>query len=201
MTTAYFLRLTFIASIAVVLFTSCKKEKALDNSSPAYQIAESEKLIIPATIDFPANAGGHTRVATLYAEGVQKYKAQVKAGSTPVTYEWVFVAPQADLYDANNKKVGTHGAGPYWTLSAADSVFAQAFTPAKTSPSDEAATIDWLLLMTKQGKTPTGLFANVDYIQRIATKGGKAPATSPVSAAETINVPYTAIYRFTRKNP
>jgi hypothetical protein len=64
-------------------------------------------------VDVPENLPyGNTRVATYYAVGVQKYKAREKAGSYPLAYEWVFVAPQADLYDATNAKVGTHGAGP-----------------------------------------------------------------------------------------
>ncbi|HEX6332890.1 MAG TPA: DUF3455 domain-containing protein, partial [Flavisolibacter sp.] len=113
----------------------------------AYHIQASEKLEIPASIDLPTNLpGGNTRVATYYATGVQKYKAQVKAGSDPVAYEWVFTGPQADLFDINNKKVGTHGGGPFWEISPSDSIFAQAYSPAKTAPSPVGA-IDWLLLM------------------------------------------------------
>ncbi len=184
---------------AIAILYSCKKEAVI--KSPAHHINESEKLVIPASVDLPANTpNGNTRIATYYAEGVQKYKSQVKAGSNPVTYEWVFIAPQADLYDAGNKKVGTHGAGPFWQLSAADTIFAQQFNPPKTAPGTEPATIDWLLLMPKAGKTPSGVFANVAYIQRIATQGGKAPATAPVSADQTVDIKYTAVYRFTKKN-
>jgi Protein of unknown function (DUF3455) len=184
-------------SAAVCLF-SCKKEK--NTNSPAYHIQESEKLQIPATIELPANSpDGNSRVATYYAEGVQKYKAQPKAGS-PGSYEWVFVAPEAKLYDITNAKLGTHSAGPTWQLSAMDSIYAQHFAPAKTAPSSDPSSIDWLQLMPKAGKVPTGVFANVSYIQRIATKGGKAPVALPVAAGETVDVPYTAIYRFTKKN-
>jgi hypothetical protein len=55
--------------------------------------------------------------------------------------------------------------------------------------------------MPKIGKTPTGKFSDVDYIQRIATNGGKAPAQLPLSAGETVDVPYTAVYRFSKINP
>jgi len=54
--------------------------------------------------------------------------------------------------------------------------------------------------MPKTGTTPTGIFADVDYIQRIATKGGKAPLTPPANLSETISVKYKAVYRFTRIN-
>lgn len=194
-TTALLLPLLFIITLL-----ACEKNEPINSTTPAYQIKASEKLSIPAEIELPINSPfGNARIATYYATGVQKYKAQQKAGSETGVFEWVFVAPQADLFDVTNKKVGTHGAGPYWALSAADSIFAQQFTPAKTA-SPDANSISWLLLMPKTGTTPTGIFSNVIYIQRIATKGGKAPATAPASASETVNVPYTAVYRFSKKN-
>ncbi|HEY6503847.1 MAG TPA: DUF3455 domain-containing protein [Chitinophagaceae bacterium] len=193
-------QMILIPALSLIIIAACNKEKTTD-TPPAYHITESEKLIVPAAIDLPANMpAGNTRVATFYAEGVQKYKAQVNAGSNPVTYRWVLVAPLASLYNAANVKVGTHTAGPTWQLSAMDSIFGQQFNPPKSAPSPDPASIDWLLLMPKTGKTPTGFFAGVSYIQRIATKGGKAPVALPVSAADTIDVHYTAVYRFTKQN-
>ena len=189
-----------VICLSMIFVFSCRKE--VDQNSPAYHINQSEKLVIPAEIDLPANLpAGNSRVATYYAVGVQKYKSQPKAGSMPVTYEWVFVAPDAELFDANNKKVGTHGAGPFWQLSTTDSIFAQAYTPPRFAASPEPATIDWLLLMPKNGKAKTGIFANTSYIQRIATKGGKAPTVAPSNPGETVDIKYTAIYRFTKINP
>lgn len=209
-----------IASMFAIVLVACKRETITHHSeieeasaaatnssleangnSPAAHIAASENLTLPATVSVPENLpNGNTRVATYYAVGVQKYKARIKAGSDPVSYEWVFVAPQADLYDITNEKVGNHGAGPFWTTSALDSIFAQQFSPARTAPSDDPESIDWLLLMPKVGTTPTGIFAGVDYIQRIATKGGKAPLTLPTSLTQTVDVKYKAIYRFTKIN-
>jgi hypothetical protein len=159
-------------------------------------------VVIPGNVELPNNLPhGNTRVATYYAEGVQKYRAQQKPGSDPVTYEWVFVAPKADLYDASNRKVGTHTAGPSWQLSgSADSIFAQHFIPAKTAPSPDPKSIDWLLLAPKTGKTPTGIFKDVAYIQRIVTQGGKAPSILPTAVTDTIDVKYTAIYRLSKKS-
>jgi hypothetical protein len=174
---------------------------AKGKKAPAAHIAASEKVAIPEAISVPANLpAGNSRVATYYATGVQKYKARIKAGSNPVAFEWFFVAPEADLYDDKNRKVGTHGAGPFWELSTMDSIFAQHFTPAKTAASPDADNIDWLLLMPKTGTTPTGIFADVDYIQRITTKGGKAPVTPPARLDDAIEVKYQAVYRFTKKN-
>lgn len=194
-TAALLLPLLFIMGML-----ACEKKEPVNSTTPAYKIKASEKLSIPAEIELPINSPfGNARVATFYATGVQKYKAQQKAGSETGVYEWVFVAPLADLYDVTNKKIGIHGAGPYWTISAADSIFAQQFTPAKTATPD-ASSIPWLLLMPKTGTTPTGIFSNVIYIQRIATTGGKAPAAAPTSANQTADVPYTAVYRFSKKN-
>jgi hypothetical protein len=194
------------ALVAPTLFSlimmSCTHDKTtLDTSSPAFHITQSESIAIPASVELPANLpNGNTRVATFYAIGVQTYKAQQVAGSNPAVYEWVFVAPSADLYDITNQKAGTHSAGPDWQISAADSMFGQSFTPPRTAPSADPNSIDWLLLMPKTGKTPTGIFANVSYVQRIATNGGKAPATPPVSETDVVDVPYTAVYRFTKQN-
>ncbi len=211
------LMIVFLFATAVI---GCNKDSELKNSneelqtasagssleangnSPAAHIIASENLTIPAIVSVPENLpNGNTRVATYYAVGVQKYKARIKAGSDPVSYEWVFVAPQADLYDITNAKIGTHGAGPFWSTSPTDSIFGQQFSPARTAPSPDPESIDWLLLMPKMGTTLTGIFADVDYIQRIATKGGKAPLTPPSGINETIDVKYKTVYRFTKINP
>ena len=194
-----FICAVFAALTLGIMISSCNKEDQPDTNSPAFHIAEAEKLQVPDAVALPENLpGGNTRVATFFANGVQKYKAQEVPGSNPVTYQWVFVAPQADLYDNTNKKVGTHSAGPTWQLSATDSIYGQALNPPKTAPSSDG--IDWLLLVPKTGKEPTGVFANVSYVQRVATKGGKAPSSPPVSATDIADVPYTAIYRFSKRN-
>jgi hypothetical protein len=183
-------------------FVACRPDKPGGSDSPAYQIAQSEKLLVPAGIDLPLNQpGGNTRVATFYAVGIQKYAAQLKAGS-PSGYEWKFVAPQATLYDVNNHAAGTHSASPAWQLyGTSDAVYGQAYVPARVAASPDGSAIDWLLLMPKAGTTATGIFKDVSYIQRIATTGGRAPAAAPANAGETVDVPYTAVYRFTKKNP
>jgi len=215
----HFKKLSIIIFLFATAIIGCNKGKVFKNSndelqtafagssleangnSPAAHISASENLDIPASVSVPENLPkGNTRVATYYAVGVQKYKARIKAGTDPVVYEWAFVAPKADLYDISNANVGSHGAGPFWQIFPLDSIFAQQFTPARTTPSEDPESIDWLLLMPKVGTTPTGIFADVDYIQRIATKGGKAPLTPPSDIDETIDVKYKAVYRFTKIN-
>jgi hypothetical protein len=164
------------------------------SGKPGAYIKASEDLTIPAIVAVPE---GSSRIATYYAEGVQRYKAKEVSG-LPGTYEWAFVAPQADLYEHNGKLVGTHGAGPHWTLSAEDSIFGQHFVPARVAASPDASSIDWLLLKPKSGTTPTGIFRDVAFIQRIATEGGKAPIQPPFNLTDTVNVYYKAVYRFSK---
>jgi Protein of unknown function (DUF3455) len=197
----HFIAFTLLATFtASTFFYSCKKEN--DKKSSSGQITTSEKLTIPASIELPANLpGGNTRVATYYAVGVQKYKSQIVGSSSPVTYEWILVSPEAELFDASGNKVGTHGAGPHWKLSTgSDSIYAQQFSPPRIAHSPDPNSIDWLLLMIKAGTTPTGIFSNVAYIQRIATTGGKKPSQLPTGEGQFVNIPYTAVYRFTKIN-
>ena len=201
------LKIYYLLLFITYLYTlfSCRPDKDLldgkNGNAAAAHIKASEKLAIPATVDLPANLPrGNMRVATYYAEGVQKYKA-VQKGTDPTTFEWAFVAPDAKLYDITNAEKGTHGAGPFWALSPADSIFGQQFSPVRTAPAPDIESIDWLLLKPKAGTTPTGLFTGVAYIQRIATKGGKAPLTPPQKITDTVDVKYKAVYRFSKIVP
>lgn len=191
-----------LAMICMISFSCTRhKEDVTDTDSPAFHITESENLVIPDAVKLPDNSpGGNTRVFTFFADGVQKYKAQEIPNSNPAAFQWAFVAPQADLYDITNQKVGNHSQGPTWQLSIVDSMYGQSFSPPKAAPSLDPNGIDWLLLMPKTGKPPIGAFAGVEYVQRIDTRGGKAPLNAPTSATETVDVPYTAIYRFSKRN-
>src|SRR5262245_41265976 len=185
------MKVLFNLILFVIVVSSCTrhKEDVADPNSPASRIAEAEKLIIPDAIKLPDNLpGGNTRVFTFFADGVQKYKAQEIPGSSPTAYQWVFVAPLADLYDVTNKKVGNHSQGPTWQLSPLDSMFGQAFSPPRSAAAADPNSIDWLLLMPKTDKPPIGAFAGVEYVQRIDTKGGRAPDMPPTNAIQTADV-------------
>jgi len=128
------------------------------------------------------------------AKGVQIYEC--RAGKAPGTFEWAFVAPDAELFDVRGKRIGHHGAGPFW--AAADgsrivgSVKARADAPVPGA-------IPWLLIATRN-EGGDGTFAGVAMIQRVNTAGGVAP-TAPC-ARETLGTParvaYTADYHLYR---
>ena len=106
--------------------------------------------------------------------------------------KWVFVAPEADLFDAAGKKIGRHYAGPHW--EAADgSRIVGAVKERADAPA--AGAIPWLLLSAKS-VGPEGAFSKVTSIQRVATKGGVAPAGNCSEAGAKARVPYTADYYF-----
>jgi Protein of unknown function (DUF3455) len=106
--------------------------------------------------------------------------------------KWVFVAPEAELFDAAGKKIGRHYAGPHW--EAADgSRIVGAVRERADAPT--AGAIPWLLLSAKS-VGPEGAFSKVTSIQRVATKGGVAPAGDCSQAGAKARVPYTADYYF-----
>ena len=56
---------------------------------------------------------GESLAMIVAAKGVQIYEC--RAGKDAVAgYEWVFVAPEAALFDARGNPIGRHGAGPQW---------------------------------------------------------------------------------------
>src|SRR5262245_47003933 len=68
---------------------------------PAVQVPDSLKP-----------SGGESLAQVVPAKGVQIYECRAKKERSG--YEWVFVAPEADLFDANGKSIGRHYAGPHW---------------------------------------------------------------------------------------
>jgi peroxiredoxin len=129
----------------------------------------------------------------LQASGVQIYECRAtKEDAAP--FEWSFKAPQADLFDAAGKRVGTHYAGPTWEGLDGSKVVGEVKAKDTTQ---SAGSIPWLLL-TAKSNSGEGLFGRVKSIQRLATTGGGAPAEAPVKAqaGQEVRVPYRAIYAF-----
>ena len=58
--------------------------------------------------------GAHESLAMIAsAKGVQIYECRARK-DRPGDYEWAFVAPEADLFDARGNRIGRHYAGPHW---------------------------------------------------------------------------------------
>jgi len=122
----------------------------------------------------------------LEAEGVQSYACADGA--------WVFIAPDADLYQHDNPgPVGHHFAGPTWEYQDGSSVVAKKTADAKADPSS----IPWLLLVATSHAGDEGRMTEITSIQRLETAGGLAPS-GPCAVGATLEVPYTATYFFYR---
>ncbi len=134
---------------------------------------------------------------TWHAVGAQIYecRASDKGG-----WAWVFVAPEANLFNQKEEKVGTHGAGPSWT--ALDGSKTVGVVKARVD-AESPANIPQLLLTAKSAGAP-GKMANVTSVQRLNTEGGNASATGcavQADAGKRVKEGYTADYVFfTAKN-
>jgi Protein of unknown function (DUF3455) len=107
--------------------------------------------------------------------------------------KWSLSGPDAELFDEAGLRVGSHFAGPTWQWSDGSRVTAKPVANATVDPES----IPWLLL-TATGHTGDGVLKNVSSIQRLQTKGGKAPANGCDAShkGQQARVPYTADYYF-----
>ena len=139
---------------------------------------------IPSELQVPA---GHRLVLSALGRGVQIYDCPAGA--------WVFREPVAAIL-RGKQTVAVHYAGPTWqSVKDGSKVVARpeperrVVVPAPHPDRD----IPWLRLETTG--TGPGLFGQVDYVQRLETRGGVAP-TGACQAGASVAVPYTATYNF-----
>ena len=132
-------------------------------------------------------------VMIVAAKGVQIYECRAKKDPSG-DYEWTFVAPEADLFDASGKPIGRHYAGPHWESSDGSKILG---TLKERVDAPAADAIPWLLLATKS-VGPAGSFSKVTSIQRVNTVGGIVPKTecSQATVGTPARINYTADYYF-----
>jgi hypothetical protein len=171
------LRLAPLAAVALLAACSASRFRPTPPS-----------VVVPGSLAAPAS---ESLLRTLWADGVQIYECRARADGAGFP-EWVFVAPEARLVDANGVLVGHHYAGPTW--EAGDGSKVVGVVKAKVDSPDPKA-IPWLLLAT-HGTGKPGLFSKVSSIQRVATSGGSMPSTGCGTATigKQERVPYTAQY-------
>lgn len=165
---------------------------------------------VPAELEVPPQ---HRLVRVDHAVGTQNYVC-MPAASGP-GFEWVFFGPQATLFSEHGRQTMTHFLSgnpdeggtprPTWQESRDTSAIWAAPIASSADPAYvEADAIPWLLLrVTGAERGPKGgaRIARTHIMQRLHTRGGKAPATGCSDAADLRKkalVPYEADYYFYR---
>jgi Protein of unknown function (DUF3455) len=126
----------------------------------------------------------------VHAKGDQIYFCKADGAQ----FAWTLKAPEAQLTDKTGKPFGKHFAGPSWEANDGSRVTGKAVANA---PSPDADSIPWLLV-TVANHSGEGVLARVTSIQRVNTKGGKAPVSGcdAAHAGEEERAPYSADYVF-----
>jgi uncharacterized protein DUF3455 len=150
--------------------------KAAESIEPG--LAGSSNTSGQAALNVPA---GQTTVADMrVAQGTQVY--------TCTSGNWTLLEPAAILRSGNS--LALHTKGPQW-ISPTDG---SAVTGAVVATVPKAGAIPELLLKSTANRG-IGVFGSVDFVQRVNTEGGVAPAGSCTNGVQQA-VPYSAEYRF-----
>ena len=145
----------------------------------AVACASQKPLTTPKELEVPPD--GSKLLFSGKAEGAQFYAC--------ATEGWKLKAPDAEVVNDAGDKL-RHYAGPTWEASDGSKVVGEVKAKAQV----DAAAIPWLLLGAKATEG-TGQLAHTRWIQRLETRGGKAPDGGCQAGAE-VRVPYAALYRF-----
>jgi hypothetical protein len=141
----------------------------------------------PPELNVPADAP--RLIFTGQAEGAQIYACTPKPDGTG--HEWKLKAPDAVVAGAGEKL--RHYAGPTWEAPDGSKVVGEP----KARADVDATSIPWLLLRAKSAEG-AGPLAQTRWIQRLETRGGKAPAAGcdAEHAGAEVRVDYSAVYKF-----
>jgi hypothetical protein len=142
---------------------------------------------IPPQLQPPA---GEQLFLQVHAKGDQVYTCKNDAGQ----FGWVLKAPDARLFDKDGKPFGKHFAGPSWESVDGSRVTGKALANA---PSPDADSIPWLLVKVDSHEG-SGVLSRATSIQRLNTRGGKAPASGcdATHVGQEVRAPYSADYLF-----
>jgi Protein of unknown function (DUF3455) len=126
----------------------------------------------------------------VHAKGHQVYTCKADVDQ----FAWILKAPDAQLFDKDGKPFGKHFAGPSWEANDGSRVTG---TAVANVPSPDANSIPWLLVNV-ESHDGTGVLSRATSIQRLNTKGGKAPSSGCDEShiGQELRVPYSADYVF-----
>lgn len=159
-------------------------------AAPAPAARPPSGVDVPQELEPPA---GNVMSSVFAARGVQVYQC--------TDGKWVFAEPVASLMGRPVRGPGgppqtvIHFRGPSWESADDGSLVEGAVAASSPSP----GTIPQLLVKAVKNRG-TGTLGAVTFVQRLATRGGTAPAAACTTGASA-GVPYTAIYRFFTAEP
>lgn len=130
---------------------------------------------LPDAVKVPA---GHRVALETVGVGEITYECRPKANPAGA-FEWVFIGPKAELNSRAGQKLGTYF-GPPATWAGSDG---SAVTGTQVAVAPAATGSIPLQLVKANPATGMGAMNGVAYIQRVATRGGVAPAATCDTAA------------------
>ncbi|MFI9385079.1 DUF3455 domain-containing protein [Kutzneria sp. NPDC052558] len=149
-------------------------------SQPEVRPVAQQEPLAPAAVTVP---DGNRMIAAFAGNGVQIYQCANAA--------WTLFEPAATLSD-HGRAVALHFKGPIWVSTVDGSEVGAAAVPGASSARPNA--VPELLLKATENRGQ-GQFSAVTYVQRLATRGGLAPA-GPCADGSQTSVPYSATYVF-----
>ena len=176
------LSLSFLAISASLLLAAC--------GTTAQQQAPFDQTSLPASIQVPA---GNKIALETVGVGEITYECRDKANAPGMT-EWVFVGPNAVLNDRSGKQVGKYYGPPAtWESLDGSKLTAVQLAVAPSSPGSLP-----FQLVKGNAAMGSGMMTGVTHIQRVALKGGVAPASECSAAKKGTKeiVKYQADYIF-----
>ena len=175
-----------IATAAVATLSACGSMNPM--AMPMASTFSQDSL--PDTIKVPA---GHKVAMETVGAGDITYECREKADAAGQT-AWVFVGPDAKLNDRMGKQVGKYF-GPPATWESMDG---SKVTATQLAVAPAGAGNLPLQLVKANPAMGMGAMSGVTYIQRVALKGGVAPASACTMASkgEKQTVRYQADYIF-----
>ncbi len=170
-------RRVVLAALSAGLLSACASSP-MDATNP-----------VPAAL---VPSDGQRPAFTWHSVGSQVYDCRADGKGR---WAWVFVAPEADLFNPRGEKVGTHGAGPHWAALDGSKIIGTV----KARADGQRATDIPLLLLSTTSTGASGKLASVTSVQRLNTVGGSAPAQGCDARSDVgkrIKAGYSADYVF-----
>lgn len=177
----------FLLAAAVVATLSACASTLMPMSPMFSQAALPDAVKVPA---------GHAVVMETVGVGEITYECKAKVGPAAMAgeYEWVFVGPKAVLNNRSGRTVGSYY-GPPATWESADG---SKITGTQLAVAPSSAGNIPLQLVKANPAMGAGAMAGISHIQRVATKGGVAPAMACAASSmgQRQVVAYQADYIF-----